>query len=195
VAVGLFASQGYRGTSMKDIARGLEVSAPSLYNHVPSKQQLLYEIMDEAMSRAQLVLEEALAGVDDVSEQLRRATMAFVLDFLSHADEITVCNTEIRSLEEPHRAAIIGKRNAFAGRVRAIIDRGCAEGRFHAAHPRVAAFAVLELGSNAKAWFNQRGEFSAGDVASMYAEFALHIVADDSARRSAPSGSRATAST
>jgi AcrR family transcriptional regulator len=57
----LFAAHGYRGTSMRDIATELGVRAPSLYNHVASKQDILYEIMDKAMDRATAALEQALA--------------------------------------------------------------------------------------------------------------------------------------
>ncbi|MEW6475020.1 MAG: TetR/AcrR family transcriptional regulator [Actinomycetota bacterium] len=172
----LFARQGYRGTSMKDIGGALAVSAPNLYNHVPNKQDLLVTIMDTAMDRAHRALDEALAGVDDVAEQLRRATETSVLDFLSHPAEITVCNTEIRSLEEPGRSRIIGKRDAYAARIRAIVERGCAEGRFRTAHPRPATFAILELPANATAWFNERGKLSAEEVARIYGDFALDIV-------------------
>lgn len=172
----LFARQGYRGTSMKDIGGALAVSAPNLYNHVPNKQDLLVVIMDTAMDRAHQALDEALAGVDDVAEQLRRATETSVLDFLGHPAEITVCNTEIRSLEEPGRSRIIGKRDAYAARIRAIVDRGCAEGRFRTGHPRPATFAILELPANATAWFNERGQLTAEEVARIYGDFALDIV-------------------
>lgn len=175
-AAELFARQGYRGTSMKDIGGALAVSAPNLYNHVPNKQDLLVVIMDNAMDRAHAALDDALAGVGDVAEQLRRATETSVLDFLGHAAEITVCNTEIRSLEEPGRSRIIGKRDAYAARIRAIVDRGCAEGRFRTAHPRPATFAILELPANATAWFNERGQLSAEEVARIYGDFALDIV-------------------
>jgi AcrR family transcriptional regulator len=172
----LFADQGYRGTSMKDIARVLDVSAPNLYNHTVSKQDLLFGIMDRAMDRAIAAHDAAIAGVEDAAEQLRRATEASVLDFLAHPAEITVCNTEIRSLDEAHRAAIIGKRDAYATRIRGIVDHGCAEGRFSTPQPRVATFAILELPANAKAWFRERGELSAAEVARIYGQFALHIV-------------------
>jgi AcrR family transcriptional regulator len=163
---------------MKDIAEVLEVSAPSLYNHVSSKQDLLFAIMDRAMDRAVLVLEETLADVTDVAEQLRLATETLVLDFIRHPAEITVCNTEIRSLEEPYRTTIVGKRDDYAHRIRAIVERGCAEGRFVCEDPRVASFAVLEMGNNAKAWFNPNGPIPADTVARMYGKFALRIVGD-----------------
>lgn len=172
----LFADRGYRGTSMKDIARVLDVSAPNLYNHTVSKQDLLFGIMDRAMDRALAAHDAAVTGVEDAAERLRRATEASVIDFLAHPAEITVCNTEIRSLDEGHRAAIIGKRDGYAARIRGIVDRGCAEGRFSTPQPRVATFAILELPANAKAWFHERGELPAAEVARIYGQFALHIV-------------------
>lgn len=182
----LFADQGYRGTSMKDIARVLDVSAPNLYNHTLSKQDLLVGIMDGAMDRALTAFDAAVEGVEDAAEQLRRATETSVLDFLAHPAEITVCNTEIRSLEEPHRTAIIGKRDAYAARIRGIVDRGCAGGRFSTSEPRVATFAILELPANATTWFRERGELTAGEVAAIYGQFALHIVGCDPPVRCGP---------
>lgn len=172
----LFASQGYRGTSMKDIAQVLAVSAPSLYNHVPSKQDLLYGIMNVAMDRALAALAVALAGVTDVADQLRRATEVTVLDFLENPAEVTVCNTEIRSLDEPYRQAIIDKRDAYAHRLLSIVEQGCNLGLFEVQEPRVASFAILEMGNNAKAWFDPGGTYTANEVAALYGAFALRIV-------------------
>lgn len=181
-AADLFAARGYRGTSMKDIAAALGVQAPGLYNHVPSKQDILFHVMDRAMDRALAALGEALKDVDDLSEQLRRATESLVLDFLRNPAEVTVCNTEIRSLDEPHRSAIIGKRDQYARRVRSVIELGCASGRFRTPAPRVASYAVLEMGNSAKAWFRPCGPLSDAEVAQQYGEFALRIVDDTTAR-------------
>lgn len=57
-----------------------------------------------------------------------------------------------------------------------IIERGCRSGRFHAAQPRLAAFAVLEMGNGAKSWFKPGGPYSDLKVAQEYGEFALRIV-------------------
>jgi AcrR family transcriptional regulator len=172
----LFADRGYRGTSMKDIAEALGVRAPSLYNHVTSKQDILFAIMDKAMDRALAALEEALAGVEDISEQLRRATESLVLDFLRFPAEVTVCNTEVRSLEAANRLAIVAKRDQYAARVRSIIEQGCRDGRFSTRTPQIAAFAVLEMGNGAKSWFRPSGRYPDTFVASEYGEFALRVV-------------------
>lgn len=170
---------------MKDIASALGVRAPSLYNHVAAKQDILHAIMDRAMDRAIAALGEALDGVTDVADRLRAATESLVLDFLRNPAEVTVCNTEVRSLEPDNRAAIVAKRDYYAARVRQIIDEGCRSGRFHVRSPRLAAFAVLEMGNGAKSWFRPDGRYSDVEVARDYGEFALRIVGHQPAGREA----------
>lgn len=172
----LFAARGYMGTSMKDIAEQLSVRAPSLYNHVASKRDILVTIMGRALSRALDALEESLEGVDDVRDQLRVATESLVLDFLRNVDEVTVSNNDLRVLDGEDRVKIVAMREEYAQRVRAIIERGHAEGAFHVRDPRVASFAILEMGNGAKAWFRPGGEFGDLEVAQMYGDFALRMV-------------------
>jgi AcrR family transcriptional regulator len=176
----LFAERGYHGTSMKDIAEKLGVRAPSLYNHVASKQAMLFAIMDKAMDRAIAALEETLAGAEDVSEQLRRATESLVLDFLRYPAEVTVCNNEVRSLEADNRLAIVAKRDRYAARVRRIIEDGCRTGRFRTRTPQIAAFAVLEMGNSAKSWFRPSGRYTDTYVAREYGDYALRVVGCES---------------
>jgi AcrR family transcriptional regulator len=175
-ACGLFAERGYRGTSMKDIAETLGVRASSLYNHVLSKQDILFAIMDKAMDRALSAQEAALSGVAGPAEQLQAAAESLVLDFLRFPAEVTVCNTEVRSLDPANRAAIVAKRDRYAARVRTIITDGCRAGRFATANPDLAAFAVLEMGNGAKSWFRPSGRYPDTYVAREYGEFALRIV-------------------
>ncbi len=53
---------------------------------------------------------------------------------------------------------------------------GIDAGAFSVSSPKFAVFAILEMGNNAKAWFDQRGHYTAQDVAALYGSFALRIV-------------------
>ena len=176
IALTLFAERGYRATSMRDIAEALGMRAPSLYNHVRSKEALLIEIMNSAMDRALADLRAAISNTDDVIEQLRHATESLVLQFLFYPREVTVSNNEIRSLNEPHRTKIIAKRDEYGREFRDLIERGCSLGLFHVESPRLASYAILEMGNGAKVWFRKGGLYSEADVARQYSEFALRIV-------------------
>jgi hypothetical protein len=111
---------------------------------------------------------------------LRAATESLVLDFLRFPAEVTVCNTEVRSLDPANRAAIVAKRDRYAARVRAIIAEGCRAGRFETPNPDLAAFAVLEMGNGAKSWFRPSGRYPDTYVAREYGAFALRMVGSTS---------------
>src|ERR1700742_493343 len=78
-ALTLFSERGYHGTTMKHVAAVLGVQAPSLYNNVVSKQEILQRIMTTGMRRLSANQEEALASSAVPVEQLRAMTEAHVL--------------------------------------------------------------------------------------------------------------------
>lgn len=49
-AIALFAEQGYQAISMRDLARQVGLNPGSLYSHIESKQELLYEILELTLS-------------------------------------------------------------------------------------------------------------------------------------------------
>jgi AcrR family transcriptional regulator len=61
----LFARQGYRGTSIADIARGLGITPAALYYHYRSKADVL-----------DAILAEPLAAYADLAEQARSGTLS-----------------------------------------------------------------------------------------------------------------------
>ena len=68
-AARLFAQKGYHGTSIGDIAEALGVQKGSLYSHIASKEDLLYETLREGAAAFHAALDEipddAAAGRED----------------------------------------------------------------------------------------------------------------------------------
>src|SRR6266550_5161129 len=60
-AARLFAAQGYHGTSMEDLAGAMGVQKGSLYAHIQSKEDLLYELCREGAA----AFHEALDAVPE----------------------------------------------------------------------------------------------------------------------------------
>lgn len=175
-ALTLFAERGYRGTTMRDIAQNLGIRAPSLYNHLRSKQEILRDIMFGTMERAFAAHRAAVHEVDDVTGQLRQAAEAHALLTIRYRREVLVTHREIPSLDEPDRVAIIDKQREYVRGFRAIIERGCSLGRFDVESPRVASFALLEMLNGLEKWYCETGRHSEEDVVRQYGDFALRIV-------------------
>ena len=176
VALGLFAERGYRVTTMNDIAEVLGIRAPSLYNHVPSKHEILRQIMVETMERLLADHRVAVASTADVSEQLRRATEAHVRYHARHRREAFVGNREIPSLERPARELILSKRDEYERGFRTLIERGREQSVFEVKSARLASYSILEMGIGVATWFREDGPLSEAEVAYHYGEFALRIV-------------------
>src|SRR5262245_3979028 len=51
VAAGQFADRGFEATTMQQIAAGVGVTAAGLYYYFPSKQILLFEVLEAALER------------------------------------------------------------------------------------------------------------------------------------------------
>lgn len=57
VAENLFATQGYEGTSLRQIAAGADIREPGLYNHFASKQALYEAVLHRALDPMAAMLE------------------------------------------------------------------------------------------------------------------------------------------
>jgi AcrR family transcriptional regulator len=175
-ALTLFADRGYHATSMKDIAAAVQLQAPSLYNHVSAKQEILRDIMAQTMTELLRTAKSALASTDDPVTQLRRAAEAHVRYHARHRREVRVGNHEIAALEEPHRRVIVGLRREYSNLFVALIARGVARGVFSTRSPLLAAYAILQMGIGVSMWFHPDGALSEDDVVYQYGDIALGVV-------------------
>lgn len=175
-ALELFTQHGYEATTMTDIGSSVGIRGPSLYKHVTSKQELLVQIMAETMDDLLAEHARAIAGTTDTTERLRRAVEAHVRYHARNRLEAFVGNREIRSLVEPHRSAVLAQRAEYDLKFRTLINDGVAAGQFHVTSPRLASYAILDLGMGVATWFRDDGELSENEIAWQYVEFALRLV-------------------
>jgi AcrR family transcriptional regulator len=78
-AAALFAKVGYPSAKMQDIAKACGATKSMLYHYFPTKDDLLYAMLEEHLQRVIVALEEALAGGPACTPHERFA--AFVLAY------------------------------------------------------------------------------------------------------------------
>src|SRR5215468_5320969 len=86
VALNLFAEHGYRGTSLRDIARRIGIKAPSLLHHFPSKQQLYLAVLDRIFDGMENAAHRVALGPGSRQDQMLRA-VSDTVDFIAHSPD------------------------------------------------------------------------------------------------------------
>lgn len=175
-ALELFATIGYRATTMADLGEAVGMRAPSLYKHVGSKHELLADIMTGMMEELLRRQRAALALGGDVGERLRRITAVHVQYHAEHRYEAFVGHREIDSLEEPQRSRILELRREYETAFRRLVHEGVRLGLFTTSSDRWSSYAILDMGIGVSAWYNPTGPVSPSELAASYAEFALRML-------------------
>ena len=74
----MFSEKGYQATTVRDIARELNMQAGSLYAHIESKEDVLWQIVDQAAGQFLAAVEPIVAGNGASVEKLRAMVRAHV---------------------------------------------------------------------------------------------------------------------
>ncbi|EKP95008.1 TetR/AcrR family transcriptional regulator [Thermaerobacter subterraneus] len=173
VAGELFRQKGYHATSMQDIAERLQLQRGSLYAHIESKEELLFEIVDRAADRFLAGIEQAWREGTTARDRLRRALAAHMAVIAEHRDTASVFFHEWRFLRADLRSRIQAKRDRYEARWRELIADGVARGEFRAVDPRFAALLALSAVNWAYQWYSPDGPLAPDDVAATFAELIL----------------------
>jgi AcrR family transcriptional regulator len=122
-AARLFAQKGYHGTSIGDLAEAMGVQKGSLYAHIDSKQDLLYETMRDGASTFHGAL-DAIPEQLPATEKIRLALAAHLRIVSEQLDMATVFVREWRYLEGERREEILAERRRYEERIRELFREG-----------------------------------------------------------------------
>ena len=122
-AARLFAQKGYHGTSIGDIAEALGVQKGSLYAHIASKEDLLYETMREGAAAFHGAL-DAIPEDAPAPEKIRLALRGHLRVVAEQLDVATVFVQEWRYLEGARRDEIVAERRRYEERIRDLFREG-----------------------------------------------------------------------
>jgi TetR/AcrR family transcriptional regulator, cholesterol catabolism regulator len=181
VASELFHANGYAATSVRDIARALDIQGASLYAHVASKEDLLWSIVDRTATAFEVAVERALeeTTTDDPVERLAAIVEAHVEVVTADPERASVFVTEWRHLSPDRRAVIGARRDAYERRLRDLIADGLAVGAFAAVDPAIGATFILTALNGIATWYRPDGRLSADRIADHYVELALRSLSED----------------
>jgi AcrR family transcriptional regulator len=169
----IFSQKGYHGTSMQDIAIAVNLQKGSLYHHVSSKQEILFELLNRGLSILTDKVETAITSSKPPEVNLRHAIGAYLTALTENQEVTSVLLLEYRSLEPKYLYLHIKERDRFERIWRDLIEVGVQEMIFTCEDPAMAARALLGVMNWTVTWFRSDGPMSAGDIADQITDLYL----------------------
>ncbi|HWG84227.1 MAG TPA: TetR/AcrR family transcriptional regulator [Deinococcales bacterium] len=170
----LFSEVGYHATSMRDLAKALGVQGGSLYAHITSKEELLWEIVNRAADEFDAALAPVLELQGTPPERITAALEAHLEVVSRNLDWATVFFHEWKHLSAERLELVASRRDSVERVYRALLEEGVRQGHFRAdLDVKVAAVLLLSSANWAYHWFDPRGRLTAREVARSFANMIL----------------------
>ena len=153
-AARLFAEKGYHGTSVGDLAEALGVQKGSLYAHIASKEDLLFDTLMEGAAAFHAALDAIPDDAVPVAK-IRLALRGHLRVVAEQLDVATVFVQEWRYLEDERREQFVSERRRYEERVRALFREGRERGELRTdLDDGAAALLVLSAANWAYTWLS-----------------------------------------
>ena len=169
----LFSERGYSATTVRDIAREMNMQAGSLYAHIVSKEDVLWEIVSRAAEQFLSAVEPIALSDRQPSAKLRDMVRAHVGVLADNLADATVFLHEWKFLGSERRAVVAAMRNRYESLYRQVIEEGIISGDFASADPKMAALLVLSAVNWMPQWYSPTGPLLPLEVADTFVEMIL----------------------
>src|SRR5512139_24617 len=173
-AAQVFRQKGFHGASMANIAEAVNLQKASLYHHVSSKQEILFELLDRAL---ELLLERIspIARMDlPADERLRRMIREYLQILAENTDLSVVLLFEHRSLEGRQHARHIPNRDKFENLWRDVLKDGVRSKQFVCDDIPLTTRALLGIMNWTITWYRPNGALTIDQIAGHYSNLLLN---------------------
>ncbi|WP_375783193.1 TetR/AcrR family transcriptional regulator [Bradyrhizobium sp. Pha-3] len=179
--VRLIFERGYEAMSLRQLAAEVGIQAGSLYNHISTKQDLLFDLVQEHINDLLRELDLALEGKADPVERLRAFVAFHVSYHMTRKREVFIANSELRSLEAKNYEAVVTLRGAYEQRLAQILTEGVSDGVFEVGDIQVATFAIIALLTGLCTWYRPGGRLTRDAIIAAHEKLVLSGVAPQAA--------------
>lgn len=174
VAGQLFSQKGFNGTSIREIATARGIRSGSLYAHIDSKEDLLFEVVMAGSTAFIDALTPVLAMRDTADTKLVKGLQAHINVVATHLDTSRVFLHEWLLLSADRRALVQARRDQYEAMWTEIIQQGIDDGIFPSLSVRYARLVLLSTANWIYLWYDPSGPLDPEEMAEMLGSMLLN---------------------
>ena len=174
----LFAEKGFGGTSLTDIADAVGLTRAAVYYYFKNKEALLEAIVnDVSATPLRESIEWRQSAPEGAADRLHSFVRMRLKSVLTRQVQMKMIGVTEASLPEDLAQKHNNSKRQILREYRDIIRHGIKTGEFRPVDDRIAALAIIGMGTWSVQWYNPDRGPSADEVADQIADLAVHSVA------------------
>jgi AcrR family transcriptional regulator len=168
-AAHLFLEQGYRRTSLSELAKRLKITKPALYYYFRNKEEILVECYKSGTSKIEDSLDRALAVRGSGLDKTRAYVEAYARVIVSEDFGRCVAMLDDGELSAAARREVRNLKRHIDTSLRSHIEEGIADGSIAPCNSKLAAFALAGAINWIGSWYSPEGELGPEEIARQFA--------------------------
>ena len=172
-AAAVFAEKGFDRSSIRDVAKAARMSLAGLYYYYRGKEEILFDIQNQAFETLLNHHAEALAGVREPKKKLANIIHAHLEFFAANISEMKVMSRESEALTGEYAARVDELKRRYVRLVRGVLEEMAREKKLKAHPPGVAVFVLFGMMNWMYTWYDPKRDGSASEVADSVCDIFL----------------------
>ncbi|HUI59038.1 MAG TPA: TetR/AcrR family transcriptional regulator [Steroidobacteraceae bacterium] len=162
-----FNRKGYHNTSLDDIAAALEVTKPTVYYYVTSKEQLLFECFVTGVEQIRAAFREVRGLAAPARERLNAVLRHYARAMASEFGWCMV-RVEDQDLSPAMSGHVKAMKSEIDQGIRRLIREGVQDGSIHPCDPKMTAFALAGSLNWIAHWYRENQSMTPAEVADAF---------------------------
>ena len=174
---------GFEKTSVRKIAEEVGLSVPGMFHYVPSKEEMLNEIMIGFMDEGYKRLMEIYNSAMDPVEKLEAVCKFYVEYYAGHKDQLTILVTEGKSLSPKHRRNFVDKQRVYVKALKGLLGDLAKADLLNPIDTSVLTFIFFGMVNYTYTWYNPQSAMGPDALGDAFSQVFLRGVLRNQAGR------------
>lgn len=167
VAAECFNQKGFSGTSLKDVARKLNITDAALYYYVKNKEELVNLCYVRALDLGQSALDRAIEEGGTALEQLELFIRYQIMGVCGDEGPVAVMS-EVPALEPDHREYVLKRATEHSKKITRLIESGIENGTMSSPNPIASCDAILGALNWIPKWYKPESSLSEAQIVEAF---------------------------